>query len=135
PPRYLIPPIPGRVDYIHYLADLLAHSNGGKVPYGPEIKALDIGTGASLVYPLVGQHEYGWDFTATDIDPLSLRSAQQICDKNGLAIDLRLQENPENIYKGVIRPDEIFHFTMCNPPFHSSPEEATQGSRRKWRNL
>jgi 23S rRNA (adenine1618-N6)-methyltransferase len=52
PTTYLCPPIPGRVDYIHYLADLLAESNNQEIPHGSDIKALDIGTGASLVYQL-----------------------------------------------------------------------------------
>lgn len=135
PVTYLCPPIPGRVDYIHYLADLLAECNDGKVPHGPDIKALDIGTGASLVYPLTGRHEYGWDFTGVDIDPVSIQSARQICQRNGLDVTLRHQNNPENIFKGVIGPDDIFHVTLCNPPFHASPEHADKGSRRKWRNL
>lgn len=135
PATYLCPPIPGRVDYIHYLADLLAESNGGKIPYGPEIRALDIGTGASLVYPLTGQSEYGWDFTAVDIDPVSIRSAREICAQNNLGITLRHQRNPGNIFTGVIGAEESFHVTLCNPPFHSSPEQAEEGTRRKWRNL
>ena len=49
PAGYLCPPIPGRVDYIHYLADLLAESNSLEIPRGRDIKVLDIGTGASLV--------------------------------------------------------------------------------------
>ena len=132
---YLCPPIPGRVDYIHYLADLLAECNCGQIPKGPGIKALDIGTGASLVYPLTGRHEYGWDFTGVDIDPVSIKSARQICQRNGLDITLRRQNNPEDVFKGVIGPDDIFHVTLCNPPFHASPEHANKGSRRKWRNL
>ena len=68
PSGYLCPPIPGRVDYIHYLADLLAESNNQEIPRGSGIKALDIGTGASLVYPLTGNSEYGWTFTGVDID-------------------------------------------------------------------
>lgn len=68
PANYLCPPIPGRADYIHHLADLLARDNGQKIPSGRKIKALDIGTGASLVYPLIGQSAYGWDFTGVDID-------------------------------------------------------------------
>lgn len=135
PTTYLCPPIPGRVDYIHYLADLLAECNGQQIPHGPDIRALDIGTGASLVYPLTGQHEYGWDFTGVDIDPVSIKSAGQICQKNGLNITLRRQNNPEDIFKGVIGPDDIFHVTLCNPPFHASLEQADKGSRRKWRNL
>ncbi|WP_206611511.1 23S rRNA (adenine(1618)-N(6))-methyltransferase RlmF [Falsirhodobacter deserti] len=135
PTTYLCPPIPGRVDYIHYLADLLAECNGHQIPHGPDIKALDIGTGASLVYPLTGRHEYGWDFTGVDIDPVSIKSARQICQRNGLNITLRRQNNPEDVFKGVIGPDDIFHVTLCNPPFHASPEHADKGSRRKWRNL
>jgi len=135
PASFLCPPIPGRVDYIHYLADLLAESNGHKIPHGPEIKALDIGTGASLVYPLTGRHEYGWDFTGVDIDPVSLKSAREICKRNGLNIRLRRQNNPEDIFAGVVGPDDIFHVTLCNPPFHASLAEAEDGTRRKWRNL
>ncbi len=135
PASFLCPPIPGRVDYIHYLADLLAESNGQQIPRGPAIKALDIGTGASLVYPLTGQHEYGWDFTGVDIDPASLQSARQICQRNGLKIGLRRQRNPEDIFEGGVGPDDIFHVTLCNPPFHASLAQAAEGTRRKWRNL
>lgn len=135
PEGYLCPPIPGRVDYIHYLADLLAGHNDQDIPRGPEVKALDIGTGASLVYPIIGQAEYGWHFTGTDIDADALKSAQKICDLNDLKIDLRRQDKPANIFRGVIQPSDIFHVTMCNPPFHASKEKATKGTQRKWANL
>ncbi|MDP2079611.1 MAG: 23S rRNA (adenine(1618)-N(6))-methyltransferase RlmF [Pseudotabrizicola sp.] len=135
PASYLCPPIPGRVDYIHYLADLLAESNDQKIPHGRGIRALDIGTGASLVYPLTGQHEYGWDFTGVDIDPVSLKSARQICERNKLYIKLKRQNNSADIFESVIGSDDRFHLTLCNPPFHASPAQAEQGTRRKWRNL
>uniref|UniRef100_UPI0025D72F66 RlmF-related methyltransferase n=1 Tax=Yoonia sp. TaxID=2212373 RepID=UPI0025D72F66 len=96
---------------------------------------LDIGTGASLVYPLVGQSEYGWHFTGTDIDAGALKSAQQICDLNNLNIALRRQEKPENVFRGVIQSNDVFHVTMCNPPFHASKEQANKGTQRKWANL
>lgn len=135
PANYLCPPIPGRVDYVHYLADLLASSNNQEIPRGPNIKALDIGTGASLVYPLTGQSAYGWHFTGTDIDAGALTSAQQICDRNALDITLRRQDRPENIFRGVIKPKDAFHISMCNPPFHASLEQAAKGTQRKWSNL
>ena len=135
PAGYLCPPIPGRVDYIHYLADLLAQDNNQAVPHGRHIKVLDIGTGASLVYPLTGQSEYGWSFTGTDIDAGALKSAQKICEVNKLNIDLRRQDKPESIFRGVIKPNDAFHVTMCNPPFHSSLEKASKGTQRKWANL
>lgn len=135
PTGYLCPPIPGRVDYIHYLADLLADSNNQEIPRGRHIKALDIGTGASLVYPLVGQSEYGWSFTGVDIDAGAIKSAQQICQFNKLNISLRRQHKPESIFRGVIKPRDAFHITMCNPPFHASIEQANKGTQRKWANL
>ena len=135
PANYLCPPIPGRVDYIHYLADLLSGSNNQEIPRGRHVKALDIGTGASLVYPLVGQSEYGWHFTGVDIDSAAIKSAQQICEFNKLNIALRRQNIPENIFRGVIGPKDAFHITLCNPPFHASMEQANKGTQRKWRNL
>ncbi|TKA95393.1 23S rRNA (adenine(1618)-N(6))-methyltransferase RlmF [Cereibacter changlensis] len=135
PAAYLCPPIPGRVDYIHYLADLLAVSNDQEIPHGSDIKVLDIGTGASLVYPLTGQHEYGWDFTGVDIDPVSIKSARQICERNRLNIKLKRQSKAEDIFESVVGPDDSFHLTLCNPPFHASLARAEEGTRRKWRNL
>ncbi len=135
PAGYLCPPIPGRVDYIHYLADLLADSNNQEIPRGLHIKALDIGTGASLVYPLTGQSEYGWHFTGVDIDAGAIKSARQICEFNKLPITLRRQSKRENIFRDVIQPNDAFHVTMCNPPFHSSMENANKGTQRKWASL
>ena len=135
PAGYLCPPIPGRVDYIHYLADLLADSNNQDIPRGRHVKALDIGTGASLVYPLIGQSEYGWHFTGVDIDQAAIKSAKQICKFNKLNIALRHQNKRENIFRGVIEPYDAFHITLCNPPFHASIEQASKGTQRKWRNL
>ena len=135
PASYLCPPIPGRVDYIHHLADLLASDNNQKIPRGRNIKVLDIGTGANLVYPLIGQSEYGWHFTGVDIDPAAIKVAQQICQFNKLKINLKLQKKREDIFRGVIGPHDRFHLTLCNPPFHASTEAASKGTQRKWKNL
>ncbi|WP_153112003.1 23S rRNA (adenine(1618)-N(6))-methyltransferase RlmF [Propionivibrio limicola] len=138
PARYLCPPIPGRADYLHYLADLLARSNGGVVPHGTAIRVLDIGVGANCIYPLIGHSEYGWSFVGTDIDRAALASAQATLDANAshrFAIELRRQTSREDIFKGVVHHDELFDLTLCNPPFHSSLDEARAGSERKWKNL
>ena len=138
PKNYLCPPIPGRADYLHYLADLLAEENQGLIPVGPAIRALDIGTGASLIYPLIGQAEYGWTFVGTDIDAKALESAQDIINANpALAepISLRLQGSRQHLFKDVLRAGERYDFTLCNPPFHASLEQALSGSQRKWRGL
>lgn len=138
PERYLCPPIPGRADYLHYLADLLAEGNGGIVPHGEQVHVLDIGTGANCIYPLIGHSVYGWRFVASDIDAVALENAQRILDVNpgfGSAIELRLQTSPQAIFKGVVQKDEAFDLTLCNPPFHASLAEANAGTQRKWKNL
>ncbi|ACT48829.1 23S rRNA (adenine(1618)-N(6))-methyltransferase RlmF [Methylotenera mobilis] len=136
PKHYLCPPIPGRADYLHYLADLLSEAHG-KVPRGSSVRVLDIGVGANMIYPLIGTREYGWRFVGADIDAKALGNAQQIIDANALGdvIELRLQARPASIFKGMIQPDELFALTMCNPPFHGSLAEAQAGTQRKWRGL
>lgn len=137
PPGYLCPPIPGRADYLHGLADLLASQNGAVIPRGAAIHALDIGTGANCIYPLIGHREYGWQFSGTDIDTVALASARTIVSANKLnkAISLLQQKDPQRIFAGLFDAQSRFDITLCNPPFHASQAEAVSGSERKWRNL
>ncbi|HTD03617.1 23S rRNA (adenine(1618)-N(6))-methyltransferase RlmF [Undibacterium sp.] len=138
PPAYLCPPIPGRADYVHCLADLLADSNRKKIPRGKGIQVLDVGVGANCIYPLIGHSEYGWQFVGSDINPASLANAQAILDANpGLSgvISLRLQGSPAAIFKGIVTDDDWFDLSLCNPPFHASLAEAGAGTQRKWQNL
>jgi 23S rRNA (adenine1618-N6)-methyltransferase len=137
PAQYLCPPIPGRADYLHHLADLLAGSNGGILPRGPSVRVLDIGSGANCIYPLIGHAEYGWQFVGTEVDQTALQNAQRIVTANQLddAIELRLQPSPSAIFADVTYADEYFDLTLCNPPFHASLAEARKGSQRKWQNL
>lgn len=138
PDGYLCPPIPGRADYIHYLADLLASDQNGKIPTGHKTKILDIGVGANCVYPIIGHQEYGWAFVGSDVDRKAVQSAENIIAANpALTADLkvRLQQNKQHIFKGVIKPGEEFQATLCNPPFHASAAEAAAGSNRKQQNL
>ena len=137
PVDYLCPPIPGRADYLHFLADLLAEGNEGVIPRGAAIKALDVGTGANCVYPLIGHSDYGWQFLGSDIDPTAIAAATAIIKSNKLnkAIILRQQGNRKQILLDLLNSDERFDVSLCNPPFHSSLEEAQRGSQRKWRAL
>lgn len=137
PEGFLCPPIPGRVDYIHYLADLLQTTFQNEVDHN-KVRVLDIGTGASCIYPILGNKSYGWRFVATDIEIQSVKTAKHIVNANqGLskAIEIRHQKQPEHIFQGMIKAHEKYHLTLCNPPFHDSPEQAVQGSNRKWQNL
>ena len=138
PKGYLCPPIPGRADYVHYLADLLATDNDGVVPKGNNIKALDIGVGANLIYPIIATRAYDWQMVGTDIDVVSIKSANTIIDSNPILssnIDIRQQDHQKHIFSGVVKTDDHFDFCMCNPPFHQSAELAQAGSQRKVRNL
>lgn len=137
PDGFLCPPIPGRADHLHYAADLLAEDNGGTVPTGKSIKVLDIGVGANCIYPLIGQHEYGWSFVGSDVDHLAVASAKNIVEANELDkfITIRKQASAKDIFNGIIKPGEKFDLTLCNPPFHASSKEAAGVSARKWRNL
>ena len=132
PKGYLCPPIPGRADHLHYLADLLGY-DGKK----SKKRILDIGTGSNVVYPLLGNRIYGWDFLATETDSKAYKAAKQIVESNGLNKRIRVtfQKDPKKIFFGVVRRDEVFDACICNPPFHSSAAEAEAGSKRKWRNL
>jgi 23S rRNA (adenine1618-N6)-methyltransferase len=138
PAGYLCPPIPGRADYIHYLADLLADNNGHTIPRGAGVRVLDVGVGANCIYPIIGHQEYGWQFVGCDIDPVALRSARQIVAGNPAlagAIECRLQASRTAVFDGIIRPGEVFDLTLCNPPFHASATEAAAGTQRKTTNL
>ena len=176
PTGFLCPPIPGRVDYLHYIADLLAgvDSNtlgdkaeeqveergmGQNVPYSSEpdfhasaakqkhksksqkkmkINALDIGTGANGIYPILGIQAYGWRFVASDVDPLSIENVNRIVEANPSLqgkLKTRLQSDHQKVFHGIIGPDDRFDITLCNPPFHASLSEASEGTLRKVKNL
>jgi 23S rRNA (adenine1618-N6)-methyltransferase len=138
PDGYLCPPIPGRADYVHHLADLLAGSNDGQIPYGPAVRGLDIGTGASCIYPLLAHGEYRWTFVGSEVDEAAIASARTIIDSNpGLAesIQLRRQHDRGRIFAGLLREGEQFDITLCNPPFHASADEAARATKRKLQNL
>ncbi len=130
----LCPAVPGRLDYIHVVADLIAKDSerSGK------IRGLDIGTGASLIYPILGVREYGWQFVASEIDQRSMRAAKAIVSFNkGLEhqVEVRPQKNTQAIFRGVIKANETFTFTMCNPPFYESEQAARTAAELKWRKL
>lgn len=134
PAGYLCPPIPGRADYVHYAADLLK----GLVNKKQTVTALDIGTGANLIYPIIGSQVYGWRFVASDIDPVSVKSAQLIVDSNKALkgkVQVCLQKNASQYFNGIVKSTDQFAITLCNPPFHASLQDARAGTERKWKNL
>jgi 23S rRNA (adenine1618-N6)-methyltransferase len=129
PEEYLCPAIPGRAEYIHQIAEIIKSEN---------VRCLDIGTGASLIYPIIGVKEYNWNFVGVDIDEIAIISAQNIIDKNnGLKdkIELRRQSNDNAFFKGVVKDNEQFDISICNPPFFTSQKAYDQANLRKINNL
>lgn len=135
PEGALCPPIPGRADYIHYMADLLGVEPG---PAQPNIKLLDIGTGANGIYPLLACQIYGWQCVGSDINTQSLENVARIIAHNPTLKDrftLRTQPDKNHIFEGIIQAGEFFDVSVCNPPFHASLDEALKGNQLKRNNL
>lgn len=132
PPGYLCPPIPGRCDYLHHLADLIERRQG------PQVRVLDVGTGANCIYPLIGACEFGWSFVGAELDEEAFLWARKLAKSDArLAgfIELRRQSHASRCFHGMIGKAERYDLTMCNPPFHTSLKEAAAGTERKLRNL
>lgn len=134
PEGYLCPPIPGRADYVHYAADILAAAFGMDVPTGKKVRVLDIGVGANCIYPIIGSQVYGWKFVGSDINPVALNVARVIVQSNprlsGL-VTLRQQPDTNAVFRSVVNADECFDLTLCNPPFHASDADAREANQRK----
>eukprot|EP00884_Botryococcus_braunii_P012832 jgi/Botrbrau1/2154/Bobra.0093s0055.2 len=129
PEGHLVPPVTNRANYIHWLQDLAT-----LLPGGQEISVLDVGCGASLIYPLLGAAITGWRFVGVDITPQACHWAGHNASMNphlqGL-IEVRRVEPPtgalplaEGVLLPAVREGERFAFSMCNPPFFESLEEA-----------
>ncbi len=138
PTGYLTPPVPGRLDYLLYLADLLAESNAGVVPTGKEVRLLDIGCGAACIFPLLAQSHFRWLAVGTEVDAKALKAARAIAQMNPSLkgkVEIRQQTSTEQLFAGVTTAEERFDCCVCNPPFYESAEEARRVNQRKWQQL
>ncbi|THH41234.1 23S rRNA (adenine(1618)-N(6))-methyltransferase RlmF [Neolewinella litorea] len=128
PAGHLVPPLPGRLDYVHTLADLVPHAR----------RVLDVGTGASVIYPILAVREYDWTVVGSEVNPESLRVAQAIVKFNPVLrgrVQLRQQTDPVRLFTGVVEPGEYFDATLCNPPFYADRSSAERAGRKKWEKL
>ena len=136
PKGYLIPPIPGRIDYLLNLQDFLL----GKfnIEKGKKLRGLDIGTGANGIYCILGTQHFNWSMIGAECKISAVKIAKEnIQMTNGLKdkIEIRHQENKSFLFKNIINKKEQFDFSICNPPFHSSKAQAIKGSLKKQSNL
>lgn len=106
-------------------------------------RVIDIGTGASCIYPLLGVALLGWSFLGTEHNETSIEAARRNVELNDWCghIEVRtvtpgvatqathdfckgipaLDEVP--VLLGVLRPGETFDACMCNPPFYDLHEQ------------
>eukprot|EP01130_Rhizamoeba_saxonica_P000092 TRINITY_DN1010_c1_g1_i2.p1 TRINITY_DN1010_c1_g1~~TRINITY_DN1010_c1_g1_i2.p1 ORF type:complete len:303 (-),score=60.17 TRINITY_DN1010_c1_g1_i2:547-1455(-) len=139
PLDHLCPTVTSRLNYILWIQDLLNYGCSFKKrkldqnkKNQPAITGIDIGTGASCIYPLLGVRLSGWSFLATDIDASSIDYARENIARNNWEdhIKLRLVENREQILLGVIEEDDQYDFSMCNPPFFEHVEDKEVNPKR-----
>lgn len=140
PDGALCPPIPGRADYIHHIAELpgLDDSATNLANTEPKITLLDIGTGANGIYPLLACQIYGWHCVGSDINTQSLENVASIIANNPTLkgrFTLRTQHDKNRIFDGIIQAGEFFDVSVCNPPFHASQDEALKANQLKLTNL
>ncbi|WP_093980648.1 23S rRNA (adenine(1618)-N(6))-methyltransferase RlmF [Arenibacter algicola] len=128
PEHNLCPPIPGRLDYLLHLAELIPKT---------KLRLLDIGTGANLIYPILATCHFNWQCTASEVDLDALKNAQEIIDSNKVLqkIALRRQRFKSSILEHIIQPGDNFDVVVCNPPFFKNRTDAEKQNQRKVRNL
>jgi 23S rRNA (adenine1618-N6)-methyltransferase len=132
PKNNLCPPIPGRLDYLLHVKDLIDEEIGVK-----EIFMLDIGTGANLIYPILGTCHFNWKCVGSDINKESLKNAQAIIEANDKlsCIELLSQDSTDKIFNNIIHPNHYFDVVVCNPPFFKNSTDAEKNNLRKVKNL
>lgn len=120
PLNTLIPPIPSRLDYLLHIQDKIPSLQQGQECFG-----LDIGTGASCIYPLLAcKMNPNLKFLALDIDKDSVKIAKDNVKLNNMSGLIKVKRNKtDKIFPKRYLKDKVYAFSMCNPPFYSSRQE------------
>uniref|UniRef100_A0A8C6SIX6 U6 small nuclear RNA (adenine-(43)-N(6))-methyltransferase n=1 Tax=Neogobius melanostomus TaxID=47308 RepID=A0A8C6SIX6_9GOBI len=130
PLERLIPTVPLRLNYIHWVEDLI---DGQKQLR----RGIDIGTGASCIYPLLGATMNGWYFLATEVDDICFDYAKKNVEQNNMSDLIKVVKVPQKTLLMDALKEEteiVYDFCMCNPPFFANQMEAkgvnSRNSRR-----
>ncbi|KAJ3641083.1 hypothetical protein Zmor_027604 [Zophobas morio] len=119
PLNKLIPTVPLRLNYILWIEDLLSVADRTD-----NIKGIDIGTGASCVYPTIAAKKNQWTMLATEIDPESIKFATENVKRNSLQnLVTVIQVKDTLLNEAVDQHPHEYDFCMCNPPFFSTTQE------------
>ena len=159
PRGHLCPPVANRANYVHWIEDLLALSRPASASAsaaGPALVGLDVGVGASCVYPLIGASLNGWRFVGIDVTDVAVAGARanaagnpairhlvEIRDARTFRLagtsptlenQTRTNENDsrgDSLLLPAMDEHETFAFCMCNPPFFDSDIQTEEARRRK----
>lgn len=113
-----------RLNYIHWVEDLIGHQNSDKSTLR---RGIDIGTGASCIYPLLGTTLNGWYFLATEVDDMCFNYAKKNVEQNNLSDLIKVVKVPQKtLLMDALKEESeiIYDFCMCNPPFFANQLEA-----------
>ncbi|CAI5708430.1 unnamed protein product [Hyaloperonospora brassicae] len=139
PINRLCPPLPNRLNYLHWIEDLLSQADWSKFVGNEQdpkaiamdketVCGIDVGTGASCIYALLGATMNKWKFIATEIDAESFACAKENVSRNHLEALISVKRTHTNKLLAEPLEDEPlkhkFHFVMCNPPFFDNMDEA-----------
>ncbi|CAB5210346.1 unnamed protein product [Rhizophagus irregularis] len=133
----LCPPIPSRLNYIHWIEDLISSTESHEELGKNTVHGIDIGTGASCIYPLLGcTLNKNWVFLATDIDKKAVKYAKDNVHRNNLDDKITVRRNKTDkkilLNENMIKDTTIkFSFCMCNPPFYENQEQYEKGVESK----
>ncbi|RQM13306.1 hypothetical protein DD237_005495 [Peronospora effusa] len=139
PINRLCPPLPNRLNYLHWIEDLLSQAPGSRLTTQEQeqkapaldkevVSGIDVGTGANCIYALLGATMNKWKFIATEIDAESYACAKENVARNHLETLITVKRTQTN--KLLLEPlqdeplERKFHFVMCNPPFFDDMDEA-----------
>ncbi|RVX75956.1 hypothetical protein B0A52_00313 [Exophiala mesophila] len=170
PDDRLCPPVPNRFNYILFIHHLLASTTPTAKPRrtskssisNPNLQPrprpprpillLDIGTGASAIYPLLGTRQYpNWYFLATELDDKSRSYAHDNITQNSLSGRIQLIDTDST--GSILIPDLTPDYFRCkpsgssssstskskldilltNPPFYTSPSDLALSATSKSR--
>lgn len=123
--QHLCPRIANRLDYILWIKKLVEHTTEH------EIVGLDMGTGASCIYPLLGCSVTDWMFYGTDINNSSLELCHENIKQNYLSHRINVQKGGIKLFDLDNLGVDDLTFTMCNPPFYDTAKEMENSKRAK----
>jgi len=128
---HLCPAVPGRFDYLLHARDLLPKIEGRRV------RMLDIGAGASLIYPLLATAAFNWECVGSEVDKEAISFAKGLVRMNAnmMGTRIRRQEFKSQLLQGIMEKKEAFDILVCNPPFYKTKSEALAANTRKNKKL